>query len=141
MASAKAVAIEVTYVGQTPVLTDASWAEYQIRATGTAVEDVFRVTENGVTRDVMVDAVTHPYLVEAKFGDMGQMWNLEREAHVMQQAANYLKIMDAWGMRGVRYAVSTELGAQRAAVAIYTGLCRGGCIGEAECVVGSLGAS
>jgi RHS repeat-associated protein len=106
-------AIEVKYLGQSPVVADAAWAEYQVHATGTPIEEVFSIARNGVVNDVLADAVTNDYLVEAKFGNMGQMWNPIREAHVVNQAANYLEIANAFGFSGVRYAVSTELGAQR----------------------------
>jgi len=51
-------------------------------------------------------------ILEAKYGDMGQMWNPTRQAHIIGQANNYLDITTVIGGR-VGYLVSTEKGAYR----------------------------
>ena len=55
---------------------------------------------------------TDRLIQEAKLGNMGQMFNPTREAHIIRQARNSLDIATVTGGR-VRYAVSTELGASR----------------------------
>lgn len=120
---------QVEYLGTTPLVeANAAWARYQVFATGSREEGVFRLTyAGGRQRIVMADAAPAlrtrvPYrlgpssqtILEAKYGDLGQMWNLEREAHIMQQVNNYLDITRVTGGR-VGYLVSTERGAARLA--------------------------
>jgi hypothetical protein len=50
--------------------------------------------------------------LEAKHGDMGMMWDPQREAHIIGQARNYLDITTVIHGR-VGYLVSTERGALR----------------------------
>ncbi|WP_172125273.1 hypothetical protein [Devosia sp. 919] len=101
------------FVGRTPMTGEEGWAEYQRWATGTNKEAVFATTTRGNTRHILVDAMTNGYLVEAKYGNMGQMWLPQREAHILRQARNYIAIAGSGNYAGVRYMVSTELGAQR----------------------------
>jgi hypothetical protein len=106
----------VEYLGKIPLLErDAAWARYQIGVTGTHNEGVFRITyADGQVRIVQADRFMQRSrnILEAKYGDMGQMWIPEREAHIIRQANNYLDITRATG-GNVRYYVSTELGASR----------------------------
>jgi len=103
---------KIQYVGETPALGDSLWALYQRYATGSDFEAFFRIVKNGTKRDVLADALTNLFLVEAKLGNMGQMWNRRKEAQIIRQVKAYLEIADALGLRGVRYAVSTEVGAE-----------------------------
>jgi RHS repeat-associated protein len=103
----------VQHVGKTPVLADSLWAKYQRYATGTRFEAIFRLMTGRRNRDVLADALTNSYIAEAKFGNMGQMWNPEKEEQIIAQARAYLEIADALGLRGVRYMVSTTLGTSR----------------------------
>ncbi|UZR30743.1 hypothetical protein [Methylococcus mesophilus] len=106
----------VEYLGTTPLLErDADWARFQVFATRTRNESVFRITyANGQQRIVLADRAqpTGRAILEAKYGDMGQMWNPTREAHIIGQANNYLDIATVTGGR-VGYLVSTERGAYR----------------------------
>jgi len=106
----------VEYLGTTPLMErEANWARYQVFATGTRDEGVYRITyTNGQQRTVSADRGS-PFgrrILEAKEGDLGQMWKPEREAHIMSQIRNYLDITTVTGGR-VGYLVSTELGASR----------------------------
>ncbi len=107
---------QVEFLGTTPLLErDADWARFQVFATRTRNESVFRITySNGQQRIVLADnwQQTDRLIQEAKLGNMGQMFNPTREAHVIRQARNYLDIATVTGGR-VRYVVSTELGASR----------------------------
>lgn len=103
----------VVRIGKTPVFADSKWARYQRWATGTRFETIFRLFIGKKSRDLLADGVRRGFFVEAKLGNMGQMWNPDREAQVIEQARTYLMIDSALGTRGVRYAVSTELGAMR----------------------------
>jgi hypothetical protein len=109
---------QVEYLGTTPLLErDADWARYQVFATGTRNESVFRITyANGQQRIVLADRAqpTARAILEAKEGNLGQMFNPTREAHIIGQAQNYLDITAVSGGR-VGYLVSTELGATRLA--------------------------
>jgi len=101
-------AVEFEHVGRSLATGDGNWFDYQLHATGTPYEEFFRVQRNGVKQpDVLPDALTNGYIVEAKEGTMGQLFNQERLDHTTAQVANYLEIADAFGLRGVRYAVST----------------------------------
>jgi len=108
----------VEYLGTTPLLErDADWARFQVFATRTRNESVFRITyANGQQRIVYADRAqpTGRAIFEAKKGNMGQMFNPTREAHIIGQANNYLDITAVTGGR-VGYLVSTELGASRLA--------------------------
>ncbi|MGZ5442076.1 MAG: hypothetical protein ACXW5U_11460 [Thermoanaerobaculia bacterium] len=108
----------VEYLGTTPLLErDADWARYQVFATRTRNEAVFRITyANGQQRIVLADRAEQAgrAIFEAKKGDMGQMFNPTREAHIIGQANNYLDITTVTGGR-VGYLVGTELGASRLA--------------------------
>ncbi|MEN4466815.1 hypothetical protein VXE65_32755 [Mycolicibacterium conceptionense] len=108
----------IEYLGTTLLLErQKDWARYQVFITRSRSEGVFRITyTNGQIRIVQTDRFAEAVqrITEAKFGDMGMMFNLEREQHIMSQARAYLDISDYLNLRGgVRYAVSTELGAQR----------------------------
>jgi hypothetical protein len=106
----------VEYLGTTPLLErDADWARYQVFATRTSNESVFRITyANGQQRFVRADRSQPTGLLihEAKEGNLGQMFVPKREANIIGQAQNYLDITTVTGGR-VRYLVSTELGASR----------------------------
>lgn len=106
----------VEYLGTTPLLErDADWARFQVFATQSRNESVFRITyANGQQRIVLADRFTpgSRTILEAKYGDMGQMWNPTREAHIIGQANNYLDITTVSG-GNVGYLVSTERGASR----------------------------
>ncbi|WP_431840005.1 hypothetical protein [Gordonia hongkongensis] len=106
--------IRVENLGELPLFSDAAWAQYQRYATGSTNETIFRLRySDGSTKLVFADHVATDVILEAKFGNMGQMWNPLREAHVIDQATRYLQIAEATGMRGVHYRVSTQLGAER----------------------------
>ena len=106
------------FVGWTPVTSEAAWARYQA-GVGSPWEAVFEVNQGGQTRQILVDHLALgsrkelSSIVEAKFGNMGQMWIPEREAHILQQAHEYLALREALGFKDVRYVVSTPLGADR----------------------------
>ncbi|PYR69204.1 MAG: hypothetical protein DMF88_06780 [Acidobacteria bacterium] len=105
----------VEHVGQTPLLSEQPWAEYQRYATGTDMEEFFRITEDGVSRDRLADAKTNNFLVDAKLGSSvdratRNAWHGEA---VIKQANDYLLITDAMGYRGVRYMVSDPLRAEK----------------------------
>jgi hypothetical protein len=106
----------VEYLGTTPLFErSADWARYQIFAVRTSNEGVFQITyANGQQRIVLADRFNpgSRTILEAKYGDLGQMWNPTREAHIMGQATNYIDISRMTGGR-VGYLVSTELGAMR----------------------------
>lgn len=105
--------VNVEYLGKTSMTqTDAAWARYQIFATGSRKESVFRVTTaDGKVRLVFADSYhqAQAMITEAKYGNMGQMFNPDREAHIIDQARTYLDLTTG----RVRYVVSTELGATR----------------------------
>jgi len=106
----------VEYLGTTPLLQrDANWARYQVFATRTGNEGVFRITyANGQQQIVLSDRFMpgSRRILEAKYGDMGMMFNPTREAHIIGQANNYLDIAAVTG-GDVGYLVSTERGAFR----------------------------
>lgn len=106
----------VEYMGTTPLIQrSADWARYQTFATRTRNEGVFRITyANGRQQIVLADRFNpgSRTILEAKYGDLGQMWNPTREAHIMGQATNYIDISRVMGGR-TGYLVSTELGAER----------------------------
>lgn len=106
----------VQYLGTTPLLErEADWARFQIAATGSRNEGVFRITyANGEQKIVLADRFKprSQTILEAKYGDMGQMFNPTRETHIIGQANNYIDIATATGGR-VGYLVSTERGAAR----------------------------
>ncbi|MBK6006873.1 hypothetical protein JJB11_12300 [Ramlibacter ginsenosidimutans] len=108
----------VEYLGVTPLVErEADWARFQVFATRTRNESVFRITyANGEQRIVLADRFTQGSrtILEAKYGDMGQMWNPTREAHIIGQANAYLEITALTDGR-VGYLVSTERGASRLA--------------------------
>lgn len=108
----------VEYLGTTPLIErDADWARYQIFSTRSRNEAVFRLTyATGEQRIVLADrfAVRSGLITEAKYGDMGQMWKPEREAHIISQAQTYLDISNALELGGgIRYVISSERGATR----------------------------
>jgi hypothetical protein len=111
----------VEYLGTTPLLEwDKDWAKYQVFATRTRNEAVFRVTlANGKVRVVSIDEARvlsggRIEIVDAKHGDMGMMFDPRWERKLSDQAALYLGMT---GLKGgtVFYPVSTELGATRLA--------------------------
>jgi hypothetical protein len=106
----------VEYVGTTPLLVrDAAWAKYQVGATGSAREAVFRITSvDGSQRIVLADRylLKDKLILEAKYGDMGQMFDPLREAHIIRQARNYLDIATVTDSQ-VGYLVSTARGTSR----------------------------
>jgi len=120
--------ILVEHLGETPARwTDKPWYDYQVRATGTDAENVYRITRNGKVDYVYADALTNDFIVEAKQGDMkfleaaakdptavsSAFYDLmQRQQHVINQAKNYLLISDQLGYRGVRYVVSDAEGAK-----------------------------
>ena len=120
--------VVVEHLGETPARwTDKPWYDYQVRATGTDAENVFRITRNGDATYVYADALTNDFIVEAKAGDMeflkatardessvsSAFYDLmKRQEHVINQANNYLLISDQLGYRGVRYVVSDAEGAK-----------------------------
>lgn len=115
---ARSAAPVYRFVGWTRITSEAAWARYQA-GIGSQWEAVFEISEGGKTRQILVDHVALnarkelSSLVEAKFGNMGQMWIPEREAHILQQARDYLALREALGFKNVRYVVSTPLGADR----------------------------
>ncbi|MDT8262662.1 hypothetical protein RQ832_05330 [Roseomonas sp. DSM 102946] len=106
----------VQIVGTTPVLQrEAAWARQQVAATGSARETIFLVTHgNGEQQIVAADHFLRraKIILEAKHGNMGQMYNLEHEARIMLQARTYLDMSSHMGAR-VQYLISTESGAIR----------------------------
>jgi hypothetical protein len=106
----------VEYLGTTPLLErEAEWAQFQVFATRSRNESIFRITfANGRQRIALSDGFDWGSLTnqEAKLGDMGQMFNRTRQAHIMRQADNNVIISNATG-GSARYMVSTELGASR----------------------------
>jgi hypothetical protein len=97
----------VEYVGPNPVVSNQPWARYQVRATGSRYEQVFKFTRNGKVRTFSADAARNRFLVEAKQGYMGFWQNpLTWHSRMRDQATRYLKVVDTFGYRGVRYAVS-----------------------------------
>lgn len=106
----------VEYLGTTPLIErDADWAKFQVHATRTRQEAVFRITNvNGEQTIVLADkyATRANTIVEAKYGDLGQMFKPDREKHIIGQAHNYLTIAETLG-GDVGYLVSTERGAIR----------------------------
>jgi hypothetical protein len=106
----------VEYLGTTPLLErDADWARFQVFVTRTRNEGVFRITyANGQQRIVLADRFMpgSRTILEAKYGNMGMMFDPTREAHIMRQANNNLDISNVIGGR-TGYLVSDELGAVR----------------------------
>jgi hypothetical protein len=106
----------VEYLGAFPMQTRTpAWARFQIDATGSTREAAFRITRaNGKVSLVMADSyrAQQRLLLEAKLGDLGQMFNSYRAKHIMTQAQNYLDIASATDSR-VIYLVSSRLGASR----------------------------
>ena len=86
----------VQYLGTTPLLErEADWARYQVNATRTRNEAVFRITyANGNQKIVLADRYNRGSrsILEAKYGNMGQMWDPTRELHIVGQAHTYLGI-------------------------------------------------
>jgi hypothetical protein len=115
---ARSAAPVYSFVGWTRITSEAAWARYQA-GVGSQWEAVFEINQGGTTRHILVDHLALQSrkelssIVEAKFGDMGQMWIPEREAHILQQAREYLALREALGFKNVRYVVSTPLGAER----------------------------
>ena len=108
----------VEKLGTTPLVErDAAWARYQVFGTRTRSETVFRITyADGNQRIVVADKFSQSkeLITEAKYGDMGQMFRPEREAHILDQARTYLDIANELELKGgVRYVVSTKTGAER----------------------------
>jgi hypothetical protein len=107
---------QVEYLGTTPLLErDAAWARYQVFGTRTRNEAIFRITyADGSQRIVLADRAlpSGRQILEAKEGNMGQMFIPARETHIIGQAQNYIDITTVTGGQ-VRYIVSTELGASR----------------------------
>jgi hypothetical protein len=94
-------------VGQDAVISTEPWAQYQVHATGTELEEVFQITENGKTRIFKADGLVDGFMVEAKEGYMGYWRNpFTWEGRMVDQAERYLQVTDAMGYEGVRYAVS-----------------------------------
>lgn len=106
----------VENLGPTPLLErDAAWARYQVFATGSRSETAFRLTTTGGhQRIVLADRflARKNTILEAKYGDLGMMWDPQREAHIIGQARNYLDITTVTHGQ-VGYLVSTERGALR----------------------------
>jgi hypothetical protein len=106
----------VQIIGTTPVLQrEAAWARQQVAATGSARETMFLVTYgNGEQQIVAADHFLRrgQIFLEAKHGNMGQMYNPEHEARIMLQAQTYLD-MSSHLEGQVRYLISTESGATR----------------------------
>ena len=106
----------VEYLGTTPLLErDADWARFQVFATRTRQEAIFRITyANGQQRIVLADRGVQGgrSILEAKEGNLGQMFNPTREAHIIRQANNYVDITTVTGGTA-GYRVSTQLGASR----------------------------
>jgi hypothetical protein len=111
-----------TYLGQNPIFRDSAWARYQEQEAGPA-ESVFTQTSpSGKVRLISLDTVQPDGLaVEVKRGDMGQLYNLDRRNHILQQSSDYLNIASAFKLPGVQYRVSTELGASRL-ITVFTWL-------------------
>jgi hypothetical protein len=99
--------IAVEYVDVDPVLADNAGANYQVHATGSDMEQVFRITENGEPATFKADSVVNDFLVEAKAGYMGYYRRpMTWEGDMYDQARRYLIVNDIMGYKGVRYAVS-----------------------------------
>lgn len=105
--------VTLEYVGENAVVSDAQWARYQ-RALAGPVEMVFkRTARSGGTRLIYLDNVNPGGLaIEAKYGNMGQLFDLGRYRHFVRQSNDYLDIAAAFELR-VQYRASTELGAVR----------------------------
>jgi RHS repeat-associated protein len=104
--------IRVQYVGKTLLVGDSPALVYQRSAAGRN-EGFFRVWRNGVKQpDVLADAFTNRFIVEAKKGNMGQLWSTYWLNHTLTQVGNYLDIARVLKLRGVRYAVSTLEGVE-----------------------------
>jgi RHS repeat-associated protein len=111
--SATKPGVKYQFVGETPVISDAAWARAQISLTGSRTEYVFnRISSRGKVRQILIDAIDGP-AIEAKYGNMGQMWNPQRYEHIIRQSHDYIDISRTFGLPGVQYRVSTELGAVR----------------------------
>lgn len=106
----------VEFLEHTPLIErNEDWARYQVQATGSRNEGVFQINYlNGDTQIVLADRyMRRPHtILEAKFGDMGQMFDPIREEHIIKQVGNYIDITNVRGGR-VGYLVSTERGAMR----------------------------
>jgi hypothetical protein len=112
----------VEYLGTTPLLErDADWARFQVFATRTRQEGIFRITyTNGQQHIVRADSplLRGRSILEAKEGDFGQLLDLgsstsaTREAHIFRQAKTNIQITTVTG-GDVGYLVSTELGTSR----------------------------
>jgi hypothetical protein len=99
------------------VIAGSDWANFQIYSTGSRYERVVRIThKNGLQRIVRLDHFdpVEESIMEAKHGNMGQMFKLDREAFIIDQAQTHLDIADFKGWQGsIRYPVSTAMGTER----------------------------
>ena len=106
----------VEFLGTTPLVErEARWARYQVFATRSRQEGVYRISyTNGTQRIVLADSQLKGgvNIIEAKEGNMGMMFNPDRERHIMRQARNYIDITSTTGGTA-QYRVSTALGAAR----------------------------
>jgi len=105
-------------LGDTPVLAaEADWARYQVSATGSRTETVINLVSDraGLVRTILLDSRLKrgSPILEAKYGDLGQMFNAERYDHIIRQSYDLIDIGQSLKLPGVQYLVSSERGAVR----------------------------
>jgi hypothetical protein len=115
--------IEVTIGGRLPVDSDRAWARYQLSMTAGADEQLFYITENGVTREARADDFVSSMIAEAKYGKLRDvnavLMGKNMPEHIFNKAINtftqlrdYYIIAEKLNLRGVRYMVSDMEGVE-----------------------------
>jgi hypothetical protein len=105
-------------LGDTPARTEQAWGVYQTGVTGSQTESVIGIVDkNGKlagTRllDTSLQGLTGK-IPEAKYGNMGQLYNPERYEHFVGQSQFLIDFAQSTGRPGVEYRVSSQLGTTR----------------------------
>ncbi|MEC5218405.1 hypothetical protein RCH09_003374 [Actimicrobium sp. GrIS 1.19] len=109
-----------TYVhlGDTPARTDQAWGRYQTEITGSSTESVIGIVDkngNLVGTRQLDTSLTglEGKVPEAKYGNMGQLYNPERYEHFVGQSQFLIDFARSSGRPGVEYRVSSQLGTAR----------------------------
>jgi RHS repeat-associated protein len=117
--SATRTGMSYQYLGDTPVMSEAAWAQYQMWVTGSKVESMINLVnqtgqaERTIYLDSSLRRLNGGPILEAKYGDLGQLWNPDRYNHIIRQSYDLIDIAKALKLPGVEYRVSTKLGKER----------------------------
>lgn len=109
-----------TYVhlGDTPARADRAWGVYQTKVTGSPMESVIGIVDKdgrlvGTRQlDTSLQGLTGK-VPEAKYGNMGQLYNPDRYEHIVGQSQFLIDFTQSTERPGVQYRVSSQLGTTR----------------------------